>query len=383
MKLSEEQVQLRESARALLAKQCSAAFVRAMEKSELGFSREMWKEMAELGWLGISLPEQYGGLELGCLDQVILAKELGRSICPVPFLSTAVIGAEALARAGSDAQKQAFLPGIAAGDRVVAFAFQEHSRDFDAGAIRLRARQEGSDYLLDGAKLFVEWAGAADLLLVVARTSGEPPSRNGLTLFLVDARSAGIECKRTPTLARDQHFELIFRNVRVPKDRVLGRVDGAWSALEGVIERAAVVFSAFTVGLSERMHELATAFARQRVQFDRPIGQMQLIQNYLATLITEIYGADTIVLFTAFNMDRGRRVRDYVAKTKAFCAQTVKRTADIGSQIFGGTGYMEETDTTLYLRRGKQYQLMLGGVDYWEKIIAEELLDAPGAAPPG
>jgi alkylation response protein AidB-like acyl-CoA dehydrogenase len=374
MKLSDEQVQLQASARALLEKQCSPVFVREMERSELGFSRQMWKEMAGLGWLGITLPEQYGGLELSTVDQVILAKELGRHICPSPFLSTAVIGAEALVRAGDAAQRQAFLPGIISGDTVVAFAFQEHGREFDPGAVRLRARREGSDWLLDGSKMFVEWAGAADLLLVVARSSDEPPARNGLTLFLVDAKSPGIECRRTPTLARDHHCELIFRGVRAPGDRVLGGVDRAWPVLEGVIEKAAVVFSAISVGLAERMHELATRFARQRVQFDRPIGQMQLIQNYLATLVTEIYGADTIVLFTAFNMDRQRPVRAFVAKTKAFCAQTVKRTADIGSQIFGGTGYMEETDTTLYLRRGKQYQLMLGGVDYWERIIAEELL---------
>jgi alkylation response protein AidB-like acyl-CoA dehydrogenase len=376
MKLSDEQVQLQASARALLEDQCSAAFVREMERSAAGFSREMWREMAGLGWLGITLPEAYGGLELSSVDQVILAKELGRHVCPSPFLSTAVIGAEALVRAGDAAQKQAFLPGIIAGDTVVAFAFQEHRRDFDPGGIRMQARREGGDWLLSGSKMFVEWAGAADQLLVVARSSGAPPGRDGLTLFLVDAASAGIECRRTPTLARDHHCEVIFRDVRVPQDRVLGSVDRAWSVLEGVVEKAAVVFSAFTVGLCERMHELATAFARQRVQFDRPIGQMQLIQNYLATLVIEIQGANTIVFFTAFNMDRGRPVRGFAAKTKAFCAQTVKRTADIGSQIFGGTGYMEETDTTLYLRRGKQYQLMLGGVDYWERIIAEEILGA-------
>jgi alkylation response protein AidB-like acyl-CoA dehydrogenase len=123
------------------------------------------------------------------------------------------------------------------------------------------------------------------------------------------------------------------------------------------------------------MHEAATQYAKDRVQFGRPIGQMQLIQSYLAGLIIEIYGCDTLTFFTAFNMDKGRNVRGYVAKTKAFAAETVKNTTDVGSQIFGGMGYMEEQDTTLYLRRGKQYQLMLGGVSYWEKIVAEELLD--------
>ncbi|MBW2386537.1 MAG: hypothetical protein JRG92_23150, partial [Deltaproteobacteria bacterium] len=166
-----------------------------------------------------------------------------------------------------------------------------------------------------------------------------------------------------------------FSGVRVPKDRVLGSVGDAWSSLEGVIEKAAVVFSGFTGGVCEKMHENATQYAQDRVQFDRPIGQMQLIQSYLATLIMDIYGSDTLTLFTAFNMDKGRRVRPYVAKAKAFAADTVNNTTNVGAQIFGGIGYMEEQDTTLYLRRGKQYQLALGGLDYWEDIIAEELID--------
>jgi len=375
IKLSDEQTQLRDTAQKFMQEACTAAFVREMEKSELGFSREMWRQMAELGWLGIALPEDCGGLGMGTLDLVLLAKELGRSICPSPFLPTAVIAAETIVRAGSAEQKQQHLPRIIDGESIVAFAYQEHHRDFDPGVIRVAARKVGQGYVLDGTKMFVEFVGGADLLLVVARTSGEPPSQQGLTLFLVDAGSPGITCKRTPTMARDHHYEVIFEGVEVPADRVLGRVGEAWSDLEPVIEKAALVFSAFTVGVSEWMHAAATQYAKDRVQFDRPIGQMQLIQSYLAGLIIEIYGADTLTLFTAFNLDKGRHVRGYVAKTKAFTALTVKSTTDVGSQIFGGMGYMEEQDTTLYLRRGKQYQLMLGGVDYWEKIIAEELLD--------
>jgi len=375
MKLSDEQAQFRDTARKFMQDECAPAFVREMEKSELGFSRKMWQQMAELGWLGVGLPEDCGGLGMGTVDLVVLAKELGRAICPSPFLPTAVIAGEAIARAGSAEQKQRYLPGIIDGESVVAFAYQEHHRDFDPAVIRVAASRTGDGYVLDGTKMFVEFAGGADLLLVVARTSGAPPSQQGLTLFLVDASSAGITCKRHPTMARDHHYEVLFDGVAVPADRVLGTVDEAWSDLEGVIEQAALVFSAFTVGVSEWMHEAATQYAKDRVQFQRPIGQMQLIQSYLAGLIIEIYGAETLTLFTAFNRDKGRYVRGYVAKTKAFAAETVKATTDVGSQIFGGMGYMEEQDTTLYLRRGKQYQLMLGGVDYWEKIIAEELLD--------
>jgi alkylation response protein AidB-like acyl-CoA dehydrogenase len=369
LKLNEEQRQMRDSARKFMEEHCTGAFVREIERSELGYSPRMWRRMAEMGWLGISLPEDCGGLGLGTVDLVVLAKELGRNLCPSPFLATVVIGGEAIARAGSEAQRRDTLPKIVAGEQIVAFAYQEFTRRFDPGALELRAREDGGGYVLDGTKM----------LLVVARTSGEAPSERGLTMFLVDARAAGIECKHTPTVARDHHYEVTFSGVRVAQDRVLGRVGDAWSVLEGVIAKAAVVFSGFTGGVSEKMHENATQYAKDRVQFGRPIGQMQLIQSYLATLIIEIWGSDTLTLFTAFNMDRGRDVRVYVAKTKAFAADTVNRTTNIGAQIFGGLGYMEEQDTTLYLRRGKQYQHMLGGLDYWEEIIAAELLDEGGA----
>jgi alkylation response protein AidB-like acyl-CoA dehydrogenase len=374
VKLSEEQVQLRDTARKFMEEECTADFVRGIEKSELGYSSEMWKQMAEMGWLGIGLPEDCGGLAMSTVDMVILAKELGRRICPSPFLPTVGIAAEAIARAGSDDQKR-LVSDIIDGEKIVAFAYQEQTRDFDPGVIGFQAAKDGDGWVLDGTKMFVEFAHAADLLLVVARTSGARPSRNGLTMFLVDAGSDGITCQHTPSMARDHHYKLVFDGVRVPESAVLGSVGAAWSELEPVIEKAAVVFSGFVIGVSEQMHEFATQYAKDRVQFARPIGQMQTIQGYLATLIIEIYGADTLTSFTAFNMDKGRNVRDYVAKTKAFAAETVKDTTDIGSQIFGGMGYMEESDTTLYLRRGRQYKAMLGGTDYWEKIVAEELLD--------
>jgi acyl-CoA dehydrogenase len=346
-----------------------------MEASELGFSRRMWKQMAELGWLGIDLPADWGGLGLGTLALVILSRELGRHICPSPFLSTAVVAGTAIARAGTDEQRQHYIPQIVAGDLVVAFAYQEFSRSFDPGVIKVEARPSKDHYVLAGTKMFVEYAAGADLLLIVARTSESAPSRSGLTMFLVDARATGVYYTRTPTMARDHHYEVTFHDVHVPKETVLGRLGSAWTDLEPVLHKAALAFSAFTNGACFELHEQATQFAKERVQFGRPIGQMQTIQGYLAQLIMEILGADTLTLFTAFNMDRGRHVRGYVAKAKAFSAETVARTMDIGSQIFGGMGYMEEVDSTLYLRRGKQYQLMLGGTDYWYDVAAEEVID--------
>jgi alkylation response protein AidB-like acyl-CoA dehydrogenase len=375
MKLTEEQRQLQDGARRFMDEHCTMDFVRSMEASELGFSRDMWRQMAELGWLGIDLPAAYEGLELGTLDVTLLMRELGRHLCPSPILSTAVIAGSVLARVGTEDQKRAQLPSIVSGDLVVAFAYQEFSRFFDPGAVQLEARADGDGFVLHGTKMFVEYAVGADVLLVVGRTSKATSPGSGLTLFLVEAGAAGIRCARTPTMARDHQYQVEFEGVRVSRQNVLGRVDDGWSALEPALHKAALAFSAFTNGASFQLHELATQFAKERVQFGRPIGQLQTIQGYLAQLIMEILGADFLTLFTAFQMDEGRSVRGYVAKAKAFSAETVARTMDIGSQVFGGMGYMEEVDSTLYLRRGKQYELMLGGTDYWYDVAAEEVID--------
>jgi len=375
MKLTDEQAQLQDAARRFMDEKCTIDFVRRMEASELGFSREMWNQMAELGWLGIDLPAEAGGLEMGTLDLTILMRELGRRVCPTPLLSTAVIGGTAIARAGNEKQRLQYIPQIVEGELIVGFGYQEVSRFFAPDVITFEARAVDDGYLLNGTKMFVEYAAAADLLLVVARTSEAIEPGGGLTMFLVDREAAGITCNRIPTMARDHHYEVVFGDVHVPKENVLGRVDGAWADLEPVLHKAVLAFAAYTNGAAFELHRQSTEFAKQRVQFGRPIGQLQTIQGYLAQLIMEILGSDTLTMFTAFNMDRGRHVRGYVAKTKGFSAETVARTMDIGSQIFGGMGYMEEVDCTLYLRRGKQYELMLGGTDYWYEVAAQEMID--------
>jgi alkylation response protein AidB-like acyl-CoA dehydrogenase len=197
MKLTDEQVQLQDGARRFMDEHCAPDFVREMEASELGFSRTMWKQMAEMGWLGIDLPIEQGGLGLGSLDLALLMKELGRHLCPVPMVSTVVIAGEAIARAGTEEQRR-YLEQIVDGELVIAFAYQEFTRSFAPGDVELEARASNDGFVLSGTKMFVEYAGGADLLLVVARTSEEALPGSGLTLFLVDAKAQGIACKHTP-----------------------------------------------------------------------------------------------------------------------------------------------------------------------------------------
>lgn len=374
MDLSEEQRHLADTARRLLENECKPAHVREAEVGELGFSPELWRQMADLGWLGLRFPEEYGGVGLATMDLAVLSKELGRALCPSPYLTTVVLAGGAIAAAGTPEQKQAFLPRIVSGEVTIAFALQEHSRYYDPRGVRTRATPDGEGFVLNGTKMFVEFAGAADPLLVVARSAGEPPATDGLTMLLVDANSPGVTISPLPTMARDKQCEVVLKDVSVNGDKVLGPVGGAWSLLEEIVQEGAVALSAYAVGAGEKMHEMTTDFAKDRIQFGRPIGSLQTIQGYLAQLITEIWGAEALTYHAAWTLDEGRPARELVAKAKAFAGDMLKRTTDIGSQIFGGIGYIEEMDSTLFLRRGKQYQLAMGDTGYWEDIVAEEIL---------
>jgi alkylation response protein AidB-like acyl-CoA dehydrogenase len=299
---------------------------------------------------------------------------MGRHICPSPFLFTSVLAADLIAQAGSRSQKAELLPQIVAGEKIYAFAYQEYSRFFKPEHIKMQAQKSADGYVINGTKLFVEFADGADTLLVAART-GKANAQSGLSLFLVDRNSAGISTKHMPTMSRDRHYQVDFNNVEVPATAMLGKANKGWAALEPALLKTVVAFCGYTNGAGFEMHGYATRYASERVQFGRPIGQMQTVQGYLAQMIMELYGADMLTLFSAFQIDKARHARGYVAKAKAFSAETVGHVMDVSSQIFGGMGYMEEQDTTLYLRRGKQYQLALGGTEYWEDVIAEEIID--------
>ena len=176
-------------------------------------------------------------------------------------------------------------------------------------------------------------------------------------------------------MARDRQYEVGFADVQVPRTDVLGTVGGAWPLLEPAVLRGVIALCAYMVGASQKIHAMATDFAKQRVQFDRPIGSFQAIQHYLAHSITEITSADTMMYFTAWSMDEGLPARGMVAKTKICAGDTFKQASSLGAQIYGGIGFNEDVDTTLFLRRGKQYQLSMGATRYWQDVLAAELLD--------
>lgn len=375
IELSDEQRQLMDAARRFVERECPLSYARAIEADATGYSRDLWSRMAALGWPGLLAPEEHGGAGLGMIDVAVLCKELGRNLAPSPLIQSAVIAASAIATAGTDAQKAALLPRIASGELVVALAMQE-GRRYDGAGVRMTARATGDGFVLDGQKPYVEYAGGVDYLLTLARTSGAPGTNDGLTMFLVDARAPGVAIRPRGTMARDHQAAVAFSDVSVNAADVLGPAGGAWALLEPAIFRGVVAFCAYMVGAAEKIHAMATDFAKQRVQFDKPIGSFQAIQHYLAQSITEITAADTMTFYTAWTLDQREPARAMVAKTKMCTGDTLKQASAMGAQIYGGMGFNEDVDTTLFLRRGKQWQMSMGDSGYWGDVLAAELLDA-------
>ncbi len=374
MKLSSEQTMLQTAARDYLTRACPPSAVRELEQSPFGYSPEIWKQMADLGWLSLPLPTEHGGMGGSHVDLALLNKELGRALCPSPFIPTAVIAATAIAEAGTEEQKRRYLPAIADGKKVVAFGFLEGSGPYDVQGIHLEAHKNSHTWHVSGKKTFVEYAQGADELLLAARLPGSR-GPEGLTMFLMDMSSPGLSRQPLVTLARDAQCKVTLDGVTIPADRVLGEPGQAWPALRKALDRGILALSAQMVGAAERAHEIGMEYAKTRVQFGRPIATFQAIQHYLAQTAMEITGADTLMFYLAWSMDQGVARRDLVAKTKAFVGDSCRQAAFIACQIHGGLGAIVDVDITLYLRRAKQWQLMMGSAGEYEDLVAQELLD--------
>lgn len=302
-------------------------------------------------------------------------KQMGRVALTSPFLSTVLLSGRAILEGGSEEQKKDLLPKIVEGRTLIAFALVEANALPNAKTVKTTAKQEGGAYVLNGAKYFVQFAQQSDCLLVVARTSAGANPEEGLTMFLVDPKTAGIRYVDQPTLALDPQAKVILENVKVDANSVLGPVGGAWPILDRVLASATANLCGYMIGLAEKAHEMGLDYSKQRVQFGRPIGAFQAIQNYLATSWAEITMAEYMGYYAAWLIDEGIPAREAVSTAKAYTGYVSKSATQLATQLHGGMGAMEEARTTPYLRWAKQLQQTLGTCQYHEEIVAEEILD--------
>ena len=374
--LTEEQEMLRRTARDFLDKECPKSLVKEMEEDEKGYSPELWRKMAELGWMGLVFPEKHGGSGGSFLDLVVLLEEMGRACLPGPFFSTVVLCGLHILTGGSEQQKRELLPKIARGDLIMAFAFTEPSARYEASSISARAVAKGNGYTINGTKLFVNDAHIADYILCLARTKDSDPAEEGITLFLVDANSPGIECTMLETIADDKQCEVVFRDVWVPKKNVLGKVDRGWSIVEKALPQATVAKCAELVGGAQAALEMSVNYAKERVQFDRPIGSFQAIQHHCANMLVDVDGSRFITYEAAWKISEGLPATMEVSMAKAWVSEACRRVTFLGHQIHGGIGFCRDSDVDLYYRRAKAGGYALGDTAFHHRIVARELLQS-------
>lgn len=364
--LTEEQTLLKETAAQFAKERAPVTHLREMRDTNdaTGFSRSLWKEMAELGWTGILVPEAFGGSELGLAELGVVLEECGRTLAPYPFLSTAVLGASALVLGGSEAQQAAILPGVSSGETLLALASQETAR-FAPYAIGLEAKAASDGYELTGEKILVLDGHVADHLIVAARTSGASGDREGITLFLLDPAAEGIEITRTRMVDSRNAARIRFESVRAGKDSVLGTADHGADLLDALHERATVALSAELLGISREVFDRTISYLKTREQFGARIGTFQALKHRAAHMFCEVELSQSVVLDALRAVDEERPYRErVVSAAKARASDTAGLVTREGVQMHGGIGMTDEEEIGLFLKRAKAAELTLGDGSY-------------------
>ena len=370
--LTEEQSMLRDSARGLIGDKAPVSHLRQLRDSRdaTGFSRELWKGFAELGFAGLLVPEKFGGSGLGCVEAGVVMEEIGRTLMPSPFLSTAVLAASALSRGGSDAQRGEFLPKISAGELVASLAIDEgrKHRPLKTG---MQALRSGNGFRLNGSKAFVVDGHVADLLIVAARTSGSAGERDGLTLFLVDPKTRGIARERTIMVDSHNAARIAFDNVDVDADHVLGEVDQGFALLEGVLNIGRGAVASEMVGLSEEVFGRTVGYLKDRKQFGKPIGEFQALQHRAAQLYIDIEITRAAVLKALQALDGGiETAASAVAVAKARAGTTATRAVQEGVQMHGGMGMTDQFDIGFFMKRARVCEELFGDANFHADELA-------------
>ncbi|MBI2890241.1 MAG: acyl-CoA/acyl-ACP dehydrogenase [Nitrospirae bacterium] len=354
--LSDEQKMLQESARSCLAKEFPVTTTRKAAESLTGYPEELWKKMADLGWLGLALPESYGGLGLGFVDLAVVLEEMGRELTPGPFFSTVVLAGLTLADAGSAEQKKLWLPRIASGGAKGTFAWVERSGEWDGGALVTAARRAGGKYVLNGTKYFVTYAHVADFILCLARTG------KALTVFLVDAKAPGVKVEPMAIMDSSRRVSKVeFRNVAVGPRDVVGKPGAGAPIAEGVLSRACVAMAAEMAGGAQRVLEMSIEYAKARVQFGKPIGSYQAIKHKCSNMILEVESARSAAYYSAWaNQEGSPDVVEVSSIAKAYASEAYRKVTGEAIQLHGGIGFTWEHPLHLYFRRAKFSELMFG-----------------------
>ena len=372
LSLTEEQQLLRDTIRDICDRYSLPADVRALEDDPVGYRPDLWSELAGLGVLGLTVPEELGGSGLSAPELAIVYEELGRALCATPHLVTSVVGSGLLVRAGTEEQRNEWLPGVVEGGIVLTCAWPEPGRGWTARGVQARATRTDGGFEVTGTKVLVPFASVARGIVTLVRTGDEDED---LALLLVRPDTDGVRRTQVPTLGSDASFLVELDGVRVPDGDVIGAAGEGWRLWSEALVDAHVAIAAFAVGGAARAHELAVDYAKERVQFDRPIGSFQGVAHPLAETAMEVEGARVLVYEAAWARASGAPLGPLAAMAKLYACDVFRRTTKVAHQVFGGIGFTRDIDIQLYFRRAKQLEITWEGPRELEDRIAAAELD--------
>ena len=368
---SEEQQMLQDSIAKFVQNDYDFDSRMKLVKSETGYSEENWKLFAELGWLMVPFSEADGGLGGSATDLMVVMEEFGKGIVIEPFLATAVMGGGLVAAAGSDEQKAELIGGIMEGGLQMAFAYAEPQSRYNLADVATTARKDGDNYVLSGHKAVVLNGGAADVIVVSARTSGDQSDEEGISLFLVEAKSGGVRIKSYRTQDGGRAAEVHLENVSVPAAKLLGEEGKALPIMNQVINRAILSICAEAVGAMEMSYKKTVEYSKTRVQFGVPIAKFRALQHRMADMFIEHQQAKSIVLMAAMKLDQGGAEADKaVSAMKSRIGKAGRKIGQESVQIHGGIGVTEELDIGHYFKRLTMIELLFGTGDFHTQRFA-------------
>ena len=372
LRFTETQEILKKMARDFLSTECPKTLVRKLEQSEEGYSPELWKKMAELGWMGLIIPEEYGGMGYTFQDLIVLLEEIGRNILPGPLIAT-ITGTFPILQAGTEEQKKALLPKIAQGELILTTALLEAEGVFDASGITAKATPKGNDFVINGTKLFVEMAHVANYILCVARTTAGASPEKGVTVFIVDSKTPGISHEVMPTTAADKLCEVRFKDVSVPKKNILGKLDEGWPIVEMMLRKGAIAKCAESIGAVETCVEMTVAYSKERVQYERPIGSFQALQHKFADMWTAMETSRYLVYEVAWMESEGLPCAKEASMAKAYVNEVYKDVARWAVRLHGAIATSADHDIPFYYRRSKAADIAFGNTDFHREIVAQKI----------
>jgi alkylation response protein AidB-like acyl-CoA dehydrogenase len=368
--LSSEQEMLREMVRGVCNSYASLDSLRALEDDPTGFSPELWKQMAELDLIGLMIPSAYGGSDMTALEGAVAYMELGRALAATPHFVSAVMGAGLLLRAGTEEQKQEWIPRIVTGDAILTTAWLEPGGGFGPRSVHAEATADGDGFRLDGVKWHVPFASAATAVVVLARTGTGDAD---VDLFLVN--TSALPMTQQLTIGSDAQYEVVLDGVHVPATARIGDAGTGWSSWHDTLLDGIVMLAAQAVGGARYALDITVQYAKDREQFDKPLGAFQAIAHYLADAATTVDGAETLVFEAAWARAEGRPIDQLAPMAKLFACKTFRDVTATAQQIFGGVGFTVEYDIQLYFRRAKQLQISWLADRELEELIAATVLD--------